>query len=190
MKKILNSRLFWFGMFLIMLLLIVVFTPIGQWISVDNMREVVENTGKWSYLLFVLIFVAAAVMNVPGTAFLLLGILLFGYFTGALLSYFAALSGSIITFFIGRWLGGNALQEIANPKLTKWIESAKVKPVSTLILLRTLLQFSPFIGYALSLTDVKFRYYLLGNMIGFLVPTLYISFGLYFFEDYILYLFG
>lgn len=169
---------------------LVKYTPVGTWISLENLQQMVAQTGFWGILIFIGIFVAAAVLNVPGTAFLLLAILLFGYWQGAVFSYIGAMLGAWVTFILGRALGGKALMEIENKRVKRLLTNVESRPIQTLILLRILVQFSPLVGYTLALTNIKQRHYMVGNMIGILIPTIVLSVGMYCFEDSIRALFG
>jgi len=170
-------------LFIIISILLVKYTIIGTWLSLENMQNMVEQTGYWGVLIFIAIFVASAIMNVPGTAFLLLAIMLFGYWQGAIFAYIGALLGALATFFLGRTMGGKALTEIKNPTIKKLLTQIEIKPIRTLIVLRILVQFSPFVGYTLALTNIKERQYIIGNVIGILIPTIGLTLGMYFFED-------
>lgn len=185
----------WHRLGLLVLLLVaaafvVAYTPIGQWLSLDNMQQLVEQTGFWGILIFIGMFVAAAVLNVPGTAFLLLAILLFGYWQGAVFTYVGAMLGAWVTFMLGRSIGGKALSEIKHPRIRQLLSEAEERPIRTLIVLRILVQFSPLVGYTLALTNIKQRQYLIGNLIGILIPTVALSLGMYFFEDMVRNLFS
>lgn len=182
-KKSVVFRLGGLVLFIITSILLVKYTIIGTWLSLENMQYMVEQTGFWGVLIFIVIFVTSAIMNIPGTAFLLLAIMLFGYWQGAVFAYVGALLGAWVTFVLGRRMGGKALTEIKNPTVKKLLEQVEVKPIRTLIVLRILVQFSPFVGYTLALTNIKQRQYMIGNVIGILIPTIGLSFGMYFFED-------
>lgn len=189
-KKYVWLRLLGMLLFIVLSILLVRYTSLGAWLSVDKMEAMVEQTGFWGILIFIGIFVAAAIMNIPGTAFLLLSIILFGYWQGALLTYIGALLGAWATFVLGRTMGGKALTEIQNPTVRNLLLEAEVRPIRTLILLRILVQFSPLVGYTLALTNIKQRHYIIGNIIGILIPTVGLSIGMYFFEDTVRSLFG
>lgn len=183
-------RLVGLVLFLVCSVLLVKYTPVGDWISLENLQYMVAQTGFWGVLIFIGIFVASAVLNVPGTAFLILAILLFGYWQGAAFAYIGAMLGAWATFILGRTLGGKALTEIENKTVKKLLSNVEDRPIRTLILLRILVQFSPLVGYTLALTNIKQRHYMLGNMIGILIPTIALSLGMYCFEDSIRLLFG
>lgn len=176
--------------FLVFSIVLIKYTPIGTWLSLENLQYMVAQAGFWGFVVFVGMFVASAVLNVPGTAFLLLAILLFGYWEGALLAYIGAFIGAWVTFTIGRKVGGKALTEITNPTIRKLLTKAETRPIQTLIVLRILVQLSPVVGYTLALTNIKERQYLVGNLIGILLPIIGLSLGMYFFEDGIRHLFG
>ncbi len=176
--------------FLVSCVLLVKYTVVGTWISLENMQYMVAKTGFWGIFIFIGLFMLSAVLNVPGTAFLLLAILLFGYWQGALFAYIGASLGAWATFVIGRKVGGKALSEITNPTVRNLLAEVETRPIRTLILLRILVQLSPIVGYTLALTNIKERQYIVGNLIGISIPIIALSFGMYFFEDSIRYLFG
>lgn len=176
--------------FLIISILLVKYTVVGTWLSLENLQYMVAQTGFWGAFIFIGISVAAAILNVPGTAFLLLAILLFGYWQGALFAYIGASLGAWATFVIGRKVGGKALSEITNPTVRNLLAEVETRPIRTLIVLRILVQLSPIVGYTLALTNIKERQYLVGNLIGILIPIVGLSVGMYFFEDSIRHLFG
>lgn len=177
-------------LFLAFSIWLVQYTVVGDWLSLNNMQYMVAQTGFWGVFIFIGLFVLTAILNVPGTAFFLLAILLFGYWQGAFLAYIGAFLGAWVTFLLGRGLGGKALTEIKNKTVRNLLEKVEVNPIRTLIVLRILVQFSPIVGYTLALTNIKQRHYLLGNMIGILIPTIAFSIGMYCFEDSIRALFG
>lgn len=172
-----------FVLFIIIMLLLVKYTSLGSLLSVEGMQIAVAKAGVWGVLIFIAIFVTAAVMNIPGTGFLLVGILIFGYWQGAIYTYIAALIGSVLTFMIGRKLGGAAFSEVKNPKIQSVLLEAELRPIRTLIILRILMQFSPLVGYTLALTNINARSYIIGNIISIWIPTVAISLLMYFFED-------
>ena len=177
-------------LFLVGSILLVKYTPLGDWLSLERLQGMVAQTGFWGILIFIGIFVTAAVLNIPGTAFLLLAILLFGYWQGAVFTYIGALLGAWVTFVLGRTLGGKALTEINNRTVQRLLDRVEVSPIRTLILLRILVQFSPLVGYTLALTNIKQHQYMLGNVIGILIPTVAFSLGMYWFEDSVRAFFG
>lgn len=172
-----------FALLIIITILLVKYTSLGSYLSVEGMQKAVAQAGVWGVVIFMAIFVTAAVMNIPGTGFLIVGILIFGYIQGPIYTYIAALIGSVLTFMIGRKLGGNAFAEVKNPRIQAVLMEAELRPIRTLVILRILMQFSPLVGYTLALTNINPRSYIIGNIISIWIPLIAISLGMYFFED-------
>ena len=164
-------------------LIIVRFSPLRAYLDISTLKQMIDDTGNWGYLLFMLFFVVAAILNIPGTLFLVIGILLFGYLWGPILSYIASFSGAIATFYIGRFIGGKALSQIKSPFVRSLLDEAETKPFRTLVILRVLIQFSPIIGYTLALTNIKIRHYVAANLVALTIPTVLISILMYISED-------
>ncbi len=164
-------------------LIIVRFSPLRAYLDISTLKQMIDDTGNWGYLLFMLFFVVAAILNIPGTLFLVIGILLFGYLWGPVLSYFASFSGAIATFYIGRFIGGKALSQIKSSFVRSLLDEAETKPFRTLVILRVLIQFSPIIGYTLALTNIKTRHYIAANLVALTIPTVLISILMYISED-------
>ena len=53
------------------------------------------------------------------------------------------------------------------------------RPITTVVILRTLLFISPALNYALALSSLQFRHYLIGSVLGVIGPLLGIA---WFFE--------
>lgn len=175
---------------IITLILVGKFTPLGEYFSVTKLKEMINGAGWWGMLIFLGFFVGGAIMNLPGTAFLVLAIWIFGYGLGASITYVAAITAAMITFYFARMIGGKALTEVKKPFIKKILDKAEAQPIWTLVLLRGIIQFSPLVGYTMALTNIKPRQYLLGNVIGMLLPLGYLTFGYYVFEDSITALLG
>lgn len=172
------------------LILIGKFTPLGEYFSVAKLKELINGAGWWGMVIFLGFFIAGAIMNLPGTAFLVFAIWVFGYGLGASITYIAALTATMITFYFARMVGGKALTEVKRPFIKKILDRAEAQPIWTLVILRIMIQFSPLVGYTLALTNIKPKQYLIGNIIGLLVPLGYLTFGYYLFEEQVTTLLG
>ena len=92
-------------------------------------------------------------------------------------TYLAAAISCCLTFFTIRWLGGDALRLLKNRFAIRLLSHLDERPVRSIFLLRCLLQTAPPLNYALAMSGVKFRQYLLGTLLGLPVPiTLYCVF--------------
>lgn len=74
--------------------------------SVEDLREFISSYGVWSVAIFLIVqILQVTVVPIPGVIAIGAGVLLFGPFVGALLSFIGITIGSVIAFFVGRCLG-------------------------------------------------------------------------------------
>jgi uncharacterized membrane protein YdjX (TVP38/TMEM64 family) len=121
-------------------------------------------------IIFVLIFSLGNLIQIPGWIFLAAAVLTLGRTWGAAATYVAAIISCSITFFTIRFLGGNVLRQIKNKIAIRLLEKLDSHPVGGIILLRVLFQTIPALNYALAMSGVKFREYLIGTMLGLPLP--------------------
>jgi uncharacterized membrane protein YdjX (TVP38/TMEM64 family) len=194
-RSITQSPWFKIGLILLILLsgiLIITFTPIGAYLTdIKQVRAEIESAGIWGVIIFITIFVITALFNIPETGFIIMAFLIYdNIFFAASLNYVAGLLSAIATFYAGRLIGSGALSEIKSVRVKKLIASAENNPIKTLVIIRTIMIMNPIVGYALALTKISPRNYIIGNAVGIIVPVLYISLGMYFVKDSIMKFFG
>jgi len=195
-SEIRKHPLFKVGIILLIILsgiLLVTFTPLGAYLKdINKIRADVESAGIWSYFIFILFFVLIALFSIPAEIVLLIfSYLIFDNFIMAVLvNYIAGFLSAIVTFYAGRFIGAGALHEIKNVWIKRLIASAENNPIKSIILLRTFLILNPVVGYTLALTNMSPRKYILGNLIGIIIPIFYLSFGMYFMQETVLEFFG
>jgi uncharacterized membrane protein YdjX (TVP38/TMEM64 family) len=194
-RSITQSPWFKIGLILLILLsgiLIITFTPIGAYLTdIKQVRADIESAGIWGVIIFITIFVITALFNIPETGFIIMAFLIYdNIFFAASLNYVAGLLSAIATFYAGRLIGSGALSEIKSVRVKNLIASAENNPIKTLVIIRTIMIMNPIVGYALALTKISPRNYIIGNAVGIIVPVLYISLGMYFVKDSIMKFFG
>ena len=69
-----------------------------------------------------------------------------------------------------RLLGGDALRQVRGKWAQRVLAQLDARPVAGVVLLRTLLQTAPALNYALAMSGVKFRDYLIGTLLGLPLP--------------------
>ena len=75
-----------------------------------------------------------------------------------------------MTFLIIRLIGGNALRQIKSRIAVRLLDNLDAHPIWYIVLLRTLFQTVPALNYALAVSGIKFREYLVGTMLGLPLP--------------------
>jgi uncharacterized membrane protein YdjX (TVP38/TMEM64 family) len=139
--------------------------------SVDGVRATVHGAGAWGALIFVASFCAGELVHVPGLVFVAAGVLLYGREAGGVASYAGALVSISVTFGVVRGIGGRALDAVESARFRRLLDKLDARPVRTIALLRLVFILSPPLNYALALSRVRFRDYLLGSALGLLPPT-------------------
>lgn len=121
-------------------------------------------------LLFVLLFCLGNLIQVPGWLFLVAAVLGLGQWAGGLITYVAACVSCFVTFWLIRWLGGDALQQLQSPLARRILLRLDARPVQSVLLTRLLFQTLPALNYALALSGMRWRYYALGTVLGLPLP--------------------
>ena len=140
----------------------------------------VETLGVWGPLAFVAVYAAATVLFVPGALLTLAGGAIFGLLAGTLYVFGAAMLGSAAAFLVARH-GARGWVEAQLGKYPKFASVDRAVAENGLRI-TFLLRLSPafpfnFLNYALGLTQVSFRDYLLAGF-GMLPGTLlYVYYG-------------
>lgn len=170
---------------LLLVVLVVALLAAVAWLPV---RDVLEAGIRWidghstlAWLAFVLGYVAAAVLLVPGSILTLGAGFLFGLPLGVVLVSAGSVLGATAAFLVGRFLAREWVAErTAGMTRLNALDSATRHEGFTIVLLARLSPLFPFnlLNYALALTGVSLRDYVLASWIGMLPATvLYVYIG-------------
>jgi uncharacterized membrane protein YdjX (TVP38/TMEM64 family) len=132
-----------------------------------------QHTDKFTAFFY--LFAAKVVSSIfflPVSPFTVLEGIVFGVFLGTILSIVGSLSGATISFFISRYLFKNFAKKYIFQKYPQVYDIEKklfTRGFHTVFVLR-LFPIFPFslMNYILGVTDVKFKDYFLGSMLGML----------------------
>jgi uncharacterized membrane protein YdjX (TVP38/TMEM64 family) len=146
-------------------------TGVRQRLSLDGVRAITASAGAWGAVAFVVVFCLGELIQIPGMIFIAAGILMYGRLWGSALAWAAALVSVSFTFAVVRGVGGRALGEIRHPLMLRVLARLDAAPVRTVFVARVLFQASPPINYALALSPMRYRDYLLGSAAGLAPPV-------------------
>lgn len=140
----------------------------------------VKSLGPIGALAYMGIYILATVLFIPGSLLTLAGGALYGVGFGFLYVFIAASLGATLAFLIGRYLARDwvASKIAANPKFQA-IDNAIAREGFKIVVLTRLSPVFPFnlLNYALGITQVSFRDYLLG-FVGMIPGTvMYVYIG-------------
>jgi uncharacterized membrane protein YdjX (TVP38/TMEM64 family) len=144
-------------------------------VSIPTLRTRVETAGALGVVLFVVLFALGAIAQVPGMIFVATGILVWGRLPG----YFASLAGASLavcaSFLLARAVGGDAFAQVKRPWVRRILARLEAQPVRWLVALRLVFFISPPLNYALALTPIRFRDYVIGSVLGLATPMVVIT---------------
>lgn len=89
---------------------------------------------------------------------------------GGVATYIAASTSCVITFLTIRLVGGDALRQLKGKTALRLLGALDARPIRSVVLLRILFQTIPALNYALALSGIKFRQYLIGTLLGLPLP--------------------
>jgi uncharacterized membrane protein YdjX (TVP38/TMEM64 family) len=140
-----------------------------------------ESLGPWGPVIFVLLYIVAAVLFVPGSALTLGAGALFGVGLGSVLVSVGATLGATAAFLVGRYLARDwVAKKIEGNAAFAAIDRAVASEGWKIVGLTRLSPAFPFtlLNYAFGLTRVSLRDYVLASWIGMMPGTvMYVYLG-------------
>lgn len=160
---------------------VVLFKLLHLGIYVSAALEWMRSLGPWAPLWFMLLYIAACVLFIPGSVITLGAGALFGPVWGTLYVSVAAIIGATLSFLLGRFVArdGISLRIAGNPRF-RALDEAVGREGWKIVLLTRLSPVFPFtlLNYAFGLTRVSLRDYVLASWVGMLPGTvLYVYIG-------------
>src|SRR4030067_2243187 len=93
-------------MFIVAALVMVRFTGVMEFLTVEKFGALLAAAGIWAPLAFILVYALGVCLFIPGTLLTALGAAIFGPYWGFVYVWVAAMLGAAGAFLIGRYLGG------------------------------------------------------------------------------------
>jgi uncharacterized membrane protein YdjX (TVP38/TMEM64 family) len=123
-------------------------------------------------LVFTALFALGNLIQIPGWIFLVAAVLALGQVWGGLATYVAACVTCASTFVLIRALGGQALRALPGRLSSQILAQLDTHPLRSVVLLRLLFQTVPALNYALAMSGIGLRHYLVGTALGLPLPIL------------------
>jgi uncharacterized membrane protein YdjX (TVP38/TMEM64 family) len=122
--------------------------------------------------IFIVLFSLGNLIQIPGLVFLAAAVLALGRTMGGVATYIAASISCVMTFFVIRAIGGDALRRLDNAIAARILRQLDARPIASIFLLRLLFQTAPALNYVLAMSGVKFRQYLVATLLGLPLPII------------------
>jgi len=157
----------------------VIWLPIAAWLAIGVAW--VDAHPSWAWPAYVVSYVLATVLVLPGSVLTLAAGFVFGLPLGVALTSIASVTGATCAFLIGRYVArGWVEQRIATNKTFAALDAATRHEGFVIVFLARLSPAFPFnvLNYGLALTAVRLRDYVLASWLGMLPGTvLYVYLG-------------
>lgn len=144
----------------------------GAFADVDpeKIRIAVQEAGPWGVLLFVVLFALGELVHIPGMVFVAGAVLAYGRTGGFAVGLLGAVVSVAVSFLLVRAFGGQALHLIKWRRVQQILAKLDKQPITTVFVLRSVLWLAPALNFALAMSRVRFRDYLLGSTLGLVIP--------------------
>ncbi|MDJ0358269.1 TVP38/TMEM64 family protein [Paenarthrobacter sp. PH39-S1] len=139
---------------------------------VGEIRSYFGRTGWWGPAAFIVAYAALTLAPVPKNVLSVAAGLIFGLGGGVAVVYAGAMLGSVAAFWLGRWLGREAVERFTGTRVEKVDRLLRRRGLAAMIGVR-LVPVLPFtaINYAAGLTSLGWWQYFFGTAIGILPGT-------------------
>lgn len=140
-------------------------------LSVDLIKQWIDQVGWWAPVIFIFIYAAASILFLPGSIFTFAGGIIFGPVLGVLYNLAGATLGAALSFLIARYLASDFVSQRSGGRLKQLINGVEAEGWRFVAFVR-LVPLFPFnlLNYALGLTKIRFIEYLLATFI-FIIPA-------------------
>ena len=164
------QRLLGVGLFLGVLLMAFEISGMRDHFHLAFVRQAISQHPIGGLAFFVLLFSLGNLIHIPGLIFLAAAVLTLGRVWGGAVTYVAAVVSCALTFLMIRALGGSALRLLQNRVAVRLLSELDARPIACVALLRVLFQTAPALNYALAMSGIRFRAYLVGTLVGLPAP--------------------
>jgi len=142
--------------------------------SIQALRDYIADFGNMAVFLFILFcFLQVVILPVPGSVAVAAGVALFGPLKCAIYSFIGIVTGSIVAFAIGRWIGYKAVKWIVGKDtLDKWLQKLKGKDYLILSIMFLLPMFpDDVLCFVAGLSSMTWPYFLVMIVITRLISV-------------------
>jgi uncharacterized membrane protein YdjX (TVP38/TMEM64 family) len=162
------------GLVIFLILSVVAFrtTPLGEWLQPESVQSLLNRLGPWAPIVYILAYMVAPTLALPGTPLSLAGGYLFGGLWGTVYTVIGAGTGATLAFLLARFLGRDFVGKILRGKVQALDEGIAGHGLQVIFILR-LVPLMPFnlLNYAAGLSRVRLRHYIIATYVGIIPGT-------------------
>ncbi|MCM1991916.1 TVP38/TMEM64 family protein [Oceanirhabdus seepicola] len=133
----------------------------------EEFKDYIQSFGVWAPIVYIVLFTVVPLTLFPDSILAISGGLAFGIVWGSIYTMIGALMGGTLAFFITRTIGNSAVNKLMDKKFKGAKKYTDKMGVEVILLLR-LIPLFPFdiVSYLAGLSNIKFRKYIFGTIIG------------------------
>ncbi len=141
-------------------------TGLHEQLRVANLRELVAGAGLWGPALFVLLFGLEG-LGLPGIVFMMTAVAVWSPWEAFLWCWLGAQLAGVVGFGFARSVGRDWIAERLPARMRRFEARIEERAVRTVIVVRLVFFLAPYAHWALGLSPVRMRDFLVGSAIGF-----------------------
>lgn len=148
-------------------------------LDINAVKEYILSFGLWAPIIsFCLMLLQSVAAPLPAFLITFANAAIFGWIYGAILSWFSALVGAGLCFYIARYLGRDSVYKLTSKFALDNIDNFFNRYGKHTVLIARLLPFISFdlVSYAAGLTSMKFLPFIVATGIGQLPATIVYSY--------------
>ena len=137
---------------------------------------VFNDSGVFGPVLYVLAFVAAQPLSLPGAALIIPATFVWSWWEVLIYSMLGGIIASSIGFIVARWLAQDWVRKRLPQRFIGWEKRFVKNALLSTIALRVVTGYAPAADWFLGITNIKWREFFIGTVIGLLPITFLFSF--------------
>jgi uncharacterized membrane protein YdjX (TVP38/TMEM64 family) len=141
-------------------------TGLYEHLSIESIRELVLAAGWLGPLLFVSLFLVQGMALAPGFPFLLAAGFIWSPWEAFAWNMAGCLASCLIGFGYARTLGRDLVAERLPERMRQFETRVVERALTTVIVVRSMFFIAPYAHWAMGLSPVSLRAYVLGSLIG------------------------
>ncbi len=150
---------------------------LSRYVSLEQVRSMVQSLGAYGPVAFVGLCVGAVLLHLPEIVLIAIGGVLFGSVNGFLLGWIGSVAGSTCSFLIARYFIRDAVRGALLSRFKRiqaFDERLASRGFRTILVLRLVLFMAPPLNWAIGVSRVRLRDYVLGSALG-VVPCIAVT---------------
>ena len=155
--------------------ILVIARLLGLGERLGQLQNWISALGIWGYLVFVLIYIAAVVAGIPGSAITIAGGVLFGSVVGIILVSIGSTVGASLAFLVARYFARDAIARwLSTKERFSRLDRLTEEQGAIIVAITRLIPIFPFnlLNYGFGLTRVRFWTYVFWSWLCMLPGTI------------------